>query len=263
MFKMRPSRVLRKLRANEVAYCFKHNLNDPRSVDLAGLFGFDCHWLCMEHSSGDWSAIEAQIYAAKSRNTDTVVRVPRGPYSDYIKPLELDATGIMVPHVMNAREARAVVRMTRFHPLGRRPIDGGNADGGYCNVDLHEYLRQSNEEHFVAVQIEDPEALDELDAICAVEGIDIIFFGPADFSHGIGAPGEFDHPMVREARLRIAEAARAHGKFAGTVASPESARECADMGYLFLAVGADVIGISDYCMKIASRLGLLPDHSKA
>ncbi len=67
--------------------------------------------------------------AAKVFDVDAIVRVPRGSYSDMIRPLELDAAGIMVPHVMSAEDARQVVRWTRFAPVGLRPLDGGNADG--------------------------------------------------------------------------------------------------------------------------------------
>jgi len=127
--------------------------------------------------------------AAKVHDTDVMVRVARGSYSDHVKPLELDAAGIMVPHVMSLADARRVVSMTRFHPIGRRPVDGGNADGSYCAVDSLTYFREANRERFVCVQIEDPEPLDDLDAIAALDGIDMLFFGPADFSQGIGAPG--------------------------------------------------------------------------
>ena len=257
---MRPSRVLRKLRNGEVAFAFKHNLSDPRVVDIAGRFGFDFVWLCMEHIGNDWSAIESQIYAAKAWDMDVMVRVPRGSYSDCVRPLELDATGIMVPHIMSLADAKNVVRMTRFHPVGRRAVDGGNADGGYCNIDFTDYLRQANEQRFVAVQIEDPEPLDELDAICALEGIDIIFFGPADFSHSIGAPGQWDHPKLVEARRRVAETATRHGKFASTPASPENVEELIAEGYRAFNTGADVVGLSRYCSDLSSRFGLQPNN---
>ena len=104
----------------------------------------------------------------------------------------MDASGIMVPHIMSLEDAKRVVWMTRFHPIGRRPVDGGNADGAYCAVDFVQYLQEANENRFLCVQIEDPEPLDELEAIVKLDGIDIVFFGPGDFSHGIGAPGQFD-----------------------------------------------------------------------
>lgn len=252
---MRPSRVLAKLRAGEVVNCFKLNLADARAVEIAALAGFDCLWLDREHVPNDLAVIEQGIWAAKAHDADVMVRVARGSYSDYIRPLEMDAAGIMVPHVMSLADAQAVVRMTRFHPLGRRPVDGGNADGAYCGIDFVEYLQQANDQRFVVVQIEDPEPLAELDAIAALPGIDMLFFGPGDFSHAIGAPGVWDHPQLLDARRRVAEAARAHGKFAGTVASPANLAELIDLGYRFLSLGADVVGLSQYCRAMRAEFG--------
>ena len=258
MISMRPSRVLKKLRDGGVALSFKNNLSDPRVTDIAAMSGFDCVWICMEHIGLSWPAVEAQIYAAKSWDVDVLVRVPRGSYSDCIKPLELDAAGIMVPHVMSVEDARNVVRMTRFHPIGRRPVDGGNADGRYCNMPFTDYIRQANEQRFVIVQIEDPEPMDDLDAICAVEGIDMIFFGPGDFSHGIGAPAQMDHPRVVDARKRVAEAAIKHGRFAGTTGGLDNVEDLVKLGYRFVNIGADVLAISEYCKNIVSTFRKSP-----
>jgi 4-hydroxy-2-oxoheptanedioate aldolase len=156
----------------------------------------------------------------------------------------------MVPHVMGLEDAKSVVNMTRFHPVGRRPLDGGNADGAYCLVDFDEYLHKSNSDRFVMIQIEDPEPMEELDAICALDGIDVIFFGPADFSHGLGAPGDFSHPELLRARELIAKTARKYGKFAGTVGSPQNMAELWSMGYQFIACGADVLGLASYYKTI-------------
>ena len=255
---MRPSRTLAKLRAGEVASCFKTNLADARAVEIAAMAGFDCVWSDMEHVPNDLAVIERGIWAAKAHGTDVLVRVSRGSYSDYIRPLEMDAAGIMVPHVMSLADAQAVVRMTRFHPLGRRPVDGGNADGAYCNIDFLEYLKHANEQRFVVVQIEDPEPLAELDAIAALPGIDMLFFGPGDFSQGIGAPGQWDHPQLLDARRRVAEVALAHGKFAGTVATSGRLDELIALGYRFLSMGADVVGLSQYCKSVMSEFTKRP-----
>lgn len=250
---MRPSRVLKKLRAGEVVNCYKSNLTCHRVAEIAGMMGYDCIWPDQEHVANDYSVIERFILASKVYDMDTLIRVPRGSYSDYIRPLELDASGIMVPHIMSAADARSVVRQTRFQPVGRRPVDGGNADGAYCNIDFPTYLQQANRERFVIVQIEDPEPLAELDAIASVEGIDMLFFGPGDFSHGIGAPGQWNDPRIKDARKRVAEAALAHGKFAGTPASPDSMAELLAMGYRFLTMGADVIALSANCRDILEK----------
>jgi len=247
--KMRPSKVLKKLRDGEVVSCFNIHL-DPQVTDIAGMAGFDCVWIDREHLAADWSSLQMHIWAAKSNDMDVMVRVSRGGYSDYIKPLELDATGIMVPHIMGVDDARKVVQMTRFHPIGRRPLDGGNADGGYATIDYKDYLPQANKERFVIVQIEDPEPLDDLDAIAALDGIDMLFFGPADFSQGIGSPGNWVHPALVDARRQVAEVAIKHGKFAGTTGSINNMNDLIKLGYKFINVGADVIGIGTYCKQL-------------
>ncbi|TAN01339.1 MAG: aldolase [Chitinophagaceae bacterium] len=243
---MRKSKVLQKLRAGQTASCIKINLADPRVAEIASIAGFDCVWIDQEHIGQDWSVVEANVWATKAHDTDVIVRVSRGGYSDYIKPLELDATGIMVPHIMSLEDTKSIVRMTRFHPVGRRPVDGGNADGAYTALDFNDYLKQANEQRFIVLQIEDPEPLPELDAIAALDGFDMLFFGPGDFSQGIGAPGQWDHPEIIKTRMRVAAVAKKYGKFAGTVGSPANLKELLDMGYQFVSVGADVVGLQHY-----------------
>lgn len=261
---LRPSRVLSKLRAGKTALGTKLNLADSRAAEIAASSGFDCIWTCQEHVGNDYSVIQNQILAAKVWDCDTVCRVPKGSYSDYVKPLELDATGIMVPHLMSAEEARNIVKMTRFHPVGRRPLDGGNADGLYCKIPQAEYLEHSNKEKFIILQIEDPEPLAELDEIASVEGYDMLFFGPGDFSHSIGDPGNFANPQVLDARKRIAETAAEYGKFAGTVGSLANVTELIDMGYNFINIGADVIFLVEGYKKIISTLKEMPsDKTKS
>ncbi|MBI4232242.1 aldolase [Candidatus Peregrinibacteria bacterium] len=250
---MRASHVLQKLHSGDVICCFKLNLSCARVIEIPAMFGFDCIWLDMEHTANDWSVIEKQINTAKAYSIDTMVRVARGGYSDYIRPLELDASGIMVPHIMSLKDAKDVVRMTRFHPIGRRPVDGGNADGAYANIEFKEYIRQANERRFIVVQIEDPEPLNELDAIASLEGIDIIFFGPSDFSQGIGAPGEWEHSKIKETRKRVADVCLSHGKFAGTGGTLTNLEEIVKMGYRFINFGADVIGVSHYCKDLMAE----------
>ena len=254
---MRSSVVLKKLRSGGLASCVKINTQDQRVIEIAALCGFDCVWTDMEHVANNYNVIENQILAAKVHNTDCMVRVARGSYSDHVRPLELDAAGIMVPHVMNLEDAKRVVWMTRFHPVGRRALDGGNADGSYCMMDGLEYMEQANRDRFVMIQIEDPEPMADLDAICALEGIDIVFFGPADFSQGIGDPCNFSNPKLLEARRLVAETAIKHGKIAGTVGSPANLKELYDMGYRFISMGADVVGLLNYFKEIMASFKAL------
>lgn len=250
---MRESKVLKKLRSGETVSCFKVNIADPQSTAIAALSGFDCVWADREHLAQDWSVYNSHVWASKSYDTDLLVRVPRGSYSDYVKPLELDATGILVPHVMGVEDAKRIIEYTRFHPIGKRAIDGGSADGAFTNLDFNTYIKSANEQRFVIFQIEDVEALDEIDEIAALDGFDMLFFGPGDFSQSIGAPGDWNNPRIADARKRVAEAAIRHGKFAATTGSIDKLDEFVEMGYRFINVGADVVGMSSYCSGLMSK----------
>ena len=248
----RPSRLLRELKAGRNPCTLKLNLNDPRIIELAGLAGASAVWLCNEHVPNDWLNLENQVRAAKLHDMDSIVRVSKGGYSDYVKPFEMDATAIMVPHVTTAEEARKIVEMTRFMPLGRRPIDGGNTDGAFCQIPTADYLRHSNSERLLILQIESPEALANVEKIAAVPGFDVLLFGPGDFSHLIGKAGQISDPEVVAARRRVAAAAQAHGKYLmmpGMIAPrPELEAE----GWRIFNIGADVISLGTALNKLVA-----------
>lgn len=243
---MKRSKTLDVMRGGGVANCTKLSLYDSRAIEIACLSGFDCLWVDTEHVPNDWDVVERQVLAAKAYDTDIIVRVARGSYSDLIKPLELDATGIMVPHIMDVEDAKRVVYYTRFHPIGRRPIDGGNADGKFCILPVKDYLAQSNDRRMLIVQIEDKEAVPYLEEICKLDGIDVIFFGPGDYSHSLGIPGQTNHPDVERLRRRIPEICARYGKFAGTTCAPEEVPRIRALGYRFISTGGDVLGLHDY-----------------
>ena len=250
---MRKSRVLRKMRNGEMAICAKMNLCDPRGVEIAAMCDYDCVWLDMEHVPNDYATIENCVRAAKIYDCDVLTRVAKGGYNDFIRPLEADSTGIMVPHLMSLKEAKEIVYFTKFHPIGRRPLDGGNADGKFCLVDPLDYIKQANEERFVVVQIEDPEPLAELEEICALDGIDMIFFGPADFTQGLGVPCDFSDKRVAETRELVAKTARKYGKFAGTTGSADNIGELYAMGYQFVNITADVVALANNYQSLLKK----------
>lgn len=254
---LRPSRVLRELRAGQLATLYKLNLADPRVAGIAAQCGVSALWLCNEHVPNDWLNLENQIRAAALHDTDVLVRVTKGSYSDYIRPLEAGAAGIIVPHVATAEEARQVVTWARFHPLGRRPLDGGNADGGYAQVPTKEYVEFSNREKLVILQIESPEAVENVEAIAAMDGFDLLMFGPGDFAHLVGKPGDIGCPEVEAARRRVEAAALAHGKRCVAVAVPGSPEELLARGYSLVHTGADVVSLAQ-----GVQAALAPFHSQ-
>jgi 4-hydroxy-2-oxoheptanedioate aldolase len=258
--KLRSSRVLKLLKENQLPTVLKVNLSDPRVTEIAGLCGADAVWLCTEHVPNDWIGLENQIRAARVHNIDTLVRVGRGSYSDYIRPFEADATGIIVPHVASGDEARQIIEWVRLHPIGKRALDGGNTDGQFCLVPMEDYIRHSNTERVVILQIESPEALEKLDEIAAVPGFDGILFGPGDFSHRIGKPGQLDNPVVVAARKRVAAAARKNGKFAMTAGLIAPLGDLVAEGYHVIGIGADVVALTGYVkQRLELVRGLISD----
>ena len=251
---MRNSKVLKIMREGGVAISTKCNLDDPRSAIIGAACGFDCVWIDLEHTPLDIGKVEEFARAVALFDVDLLTRVRKGSYSDMVNPLEADSTGIMIPHLMSLKEAKDIVYYTKFHPIGRRPIDGGNADNLFCIGDMNEYIVKANQERFNVVQIEDPEPLDELEEICALEGIDMIFFGPADFSQGIGDTLNFANPKLIETRELVAKTARKYGKFAGTVGSTENFSDLIKLGYNFINITSDVVILKDIQLKTVENL---------
>jgi len=252
------SRVLAKLRKNEPVVCAKQNIANPWITETVGLAGYDFIWLCMEHCTGDYGAVEQCIRAAKLHGMDAMVRVNKSGYSDVIKPLELGATGLMYPHCMDGEEAANAVRMARFQPIGRRAIDGGNLDGEFCSHTLADYIAHANEHTFLIAQIEDKEAIEHVDAIVGTHGLDAVFIGTGDLSHSLGTAGQYDNPEIVRTIDTVAEACKKHGKHWGLPVSMETIKQYYDMGARFFAAGADVVGLRLYyrdCLE-ATRAAL-------
>lgn len=249
----RKNRIIEKLKADALVTSLKVNCTDSIPVEIACMCGVDCIWLDMEHCAADYNEIGKQILAAKAHGAEVIVRTPRGAYSNVTRPLELDASGVMVPHVMGLEDAKQVVYYTKFHPIGRRPIDGGNADGKYGLLSVEDYIRYSNEEKLTIIQIEDIEALEQVEEIAKLDGIDMLFFGPADFSQSIGEPTNIGNERTLAAKRKVAEVARANGKFAGTVGDPSNVKQLYDMGYRFINLGADVDGLCMYFADVMEK----------
>ena len=238
---MRRSTVKARLAAGEVVYVVKAAYRDPRVVELMGGMGFDCVWICNEHIANDRSTLEAMVCAGRAGDIDTMVRIHPKNYTDIIQVLEMGANGIMLPQLTSARQVKALVDEIYFAPRGRRKIDGIGADANFGLLPLQEYLRRANEETFVVAQIETVEALEEIDAIAAVEGVDVVFIGPADLSLAVGHPGDVNCPEVLRACEDVLAACRRHGKTPGIACgTPEQAEMRFAQGFRFLT------GASDY-----------------
>jgi 4-hydroxy-2-oxoheptanedioate aldolase len=239
---MKKSRVKAKLTRNEPVLITSLHLNDPSMYELTSLMGFDGIWLDLEHHGHSLETANELLRAARVGRSDVMVRPAKGEFMRMSRILEAGAQGIMYPRCDNAEEAAEVVRWSKFAPLGTRGVDGANPDMPYCTMPLTDYLREANEQTFNVIQLESPESLEHADAIAALDGVDVLFLGPGDFSILAGIPGQFDHPKIKEARNAIAAAAAAHGKHWGMPAfSTEHASELIEAGARFICHKADII----------------------
>jgi len=211
-------------------------------VEMIGLLDFDAVWLDMEHQNFSYNQIFNLTLACRTTGMDGMVRIRKGAYWSYSRAFEAGAAGIMVPHCLSGEEARNIVRFSRFAPMGMRGMDGIEPAADYGLAPMAEYMEHANRETFIAVQIEDAEAVKNVDEIAAVEGIDILFVGPADLSQSLGVPLQFDHQLVRDAIDRVANAAAKHSKWWGIpVDGPEKGEVYYEMGARFLASGSAII----------------------
>jgi 4-hydroxy-2-oxoheptanedioate aldolase len=211
---------------------------DPVVIEVIAETGFTCVWLDMEHSHLDLAGLSTMVLAARAVNLDVVVRIPHGPYNQIVKTLEVGAGGVIWPHCKSAAEARELVRMAKFRPLGLRGIGGGR-DSHYGKLPTTEYLDAANDNTLLGVMIEDEEGVEDVEAIAGVEGIDLLFVGPGDLSHSYGVEREPGSPVTQERVLqaydRVAKACRANGKVMGTAVGPgEPMRQVVQRGARWL-----------------------------
>ncbi len=255
---MRPSKIKAKLARREPVLVTALALTDASLFELASLMGFDGIWLDLEHHAHSVETAATLMRAARVGTADVMARPAKGEFMRLARLLEAGANGIMYPRCDNAQEARDLVTWSKFHPRGKRGIDSANADNPYCMMPLAPYVAYANEQTFLVAQIEDPAALEHVDEIAEVDGIDVLFFGPGDFGVLSGIPGQWEHPSSTAAIKRIAAAAERAGKAWG-MPSPtvERTRELLDMGARFLAHGADIIMVKSGLEAIQDKFATL------
>jgi len=202
-----------------------NRVTEPWLAEVAGKLGFDVIWFDMEHRAHGYEMIDRMSVACRATGVDLMVRIRKTGYTSAMRALEFGANGIMVPHCCSAQEAQQWVNWTRFPPQGKRGFDGAGADGDYALTDPLEYLKERNHETFLALQIEDPEAVNCVEEIAAVDGVDLLFVGPADLSISYGVPMQRQHPLVQRALDRVANAAEKAGKWWGTVTETPAAAQ--------------------------------------
>ncbi len=239
---MRPSRIKAKLARNEPVLVSALHFVDPSVYELVSLMGIDGIWLDMEHHATSLEKANELMRAARVGVSDIIARPGKGEFMRMGRMLEAGAQGIMYPRCDDAKEAAEVVRWSKFAPLGERGIDTANPDNPYCSMPLDQYLLEANRQTFVVIQLEQAHAIEQADAIAAVEGVDMLMLGPGDFSILSGIPGQMDHDLIRQAKEKIAAAAKNAGiHWGSTCGTVQDIADMLKMGARFICHGCDLL----------------------
>ncbi|KIX08152.1 uncharacterized protein Z518_02808 [Rhinocladiella mackenziei CBS 650.93] len=220
--------------------------------------GFD--WICIdcEHGNIADSDMHDSVHAIASCNVSPIVRIPANEGWMVKRALDAGAHGIIVPLLYSVEDARRLVQTAKFPPYGKRGFGSPFSMGAFdVKGDLSgfEYMKNANENLLTIVQIETKDALDCVEEIAQVDGIDVLFVGPWDLGNNIGHPvmGDFD-PELKEAIARILKAAQGAGKKSGIYCpSGEFAKRYADMGFQMISVVNDMTAIPTFMADSLSK----------
>lgn len=226
------------LAAGQVQIGLWSSLSSNVTVELLAGAGF--HWLLldMEHSPNDLESLFSQLQAAQPYPSSAVVRVPWNDAVMLKRVLDAGAQSVLIPMIDTVEQARAAVAATRYPPRGIRGVGGTTRATRWGRI--ANYPKRAESELCVLLQVETAQALDNLEAIAAVEGVDGIFVGPADLHASMGHVGERHHPQVWERIEDAIRRIRVAGRAPGFLTSNETdARRILELGGQFVAVGSD------------------------
>lgn len=201
--------------------------------------GIDFLWIDLEHRPYATNEVRWIPIMCRQAGCAPMIRVP-GLDSTWIKKaLDIGANTIMVPQINTADEAKRAVEYAKYPPEGSRGISP--LWTAFMDVTWDDYLPVANDETCVVVQIESPQGIANLDEIAAVDGVDIVFAGPADLSASLGVIGQFNHPDLQRFLADFPQRVAEHGKPAGiTYAALEQVRWSYEQGYRFINIGTVV-----------------------
>lgn len=191
---------------------------DPMMVEMFGLAGgYAGFWLDGEHASLSTQQIMVAALAARANNMDSFVRIAPTGYAAVTQCLEAGAGGVMAAQIHSAEHAEEFVKWAKFAPRGVRGLNISGRDANYTHKAAPQFIEDANRENFLAIQIETLGSVEDADKIAAIDGVDLLFVGPADLSLSMGIVGQFHSDKLWEGIDRVAAACRNHGKTWGAV----------------------------------------------
>ncbi len=230
-------------------------VRNPNVAHLLARCGFDFMVIDNEHGSYSDETVSDMIAGARGANIPVIVRIPEIRRATILKPLDAGAAGLLVPMVDTAEQAAEVVRHAKYPPQGQRGAALRRPQRLDGRVDAAAYLAQANRDTFIAVQAETRIAIDNVESIAAVEGVDCVFAGPFDLSVDLGHPGKGNHPDEVAALDRMTAGCRGQGKIAGTLMFDAAMLTgWIHKGMRFVIYSGDMAMLADMAAKAVTEL---------
>jgi 2-keto-3-deoxy-L-rhamnonate aldolase RhmA len=216
------------------------DLASPLAVELLGRAGFDWVVLDLEHGAATEADLLGLLHAAAATPMAAVVRAQSGERLRIGRALDLGAVGVMVPQSQTVDQVREAVSYLRYPPAGVRGVALRTRGAGFGALSHADLARVVNERIVGVIQVESTAIVGAAEEIAAIEGVDVMFVGPADLSHALGVPGQFDDPSYLEAIGAVVAACQRHGKEAGILLYDTTtlARHL-ELGFRFIGLGSE------------------------
>ena len=230
-----------RLKAGETLLCGWTQLADPLAAEAIAASGFPAVNIDCQHGYAGYEAMKASLFGVLAGGAAPIVRIPHGDFAFAARALDLGAEAVIAPMINSASDAKRYVEAAKYPPLGERSW-GPSRMMHVWGMDKDQWLAAANGLQLTLAMIETRAAVDAVDEIAAVEGIDGLFIGPADMSVSAsgGAAMDPENSSVLATMDAVADACKRHGKFAtGYAQSPKLADEYRKRGYCLIACGSD------------------------
>ena len=250
--------VKEKLVRNEVVTSMTVRL--VRSIEIAQIArtaGFDTLYVDVEHNSFSFDATGQICMAALAVGITPFVRVPTSRPEHVSRALDGGALGVIVPHIRSADDARRVVLASKFPPYGERSAAGQLPHLQYRSFPTAIANQALNDATMVTVMMETNDALENVEEIAAVEGVDMMMIGSSDLTAEMGIAGQYEHPKLRDAYVRTIAACRKHGKHVGVgglSSRPDLVAEFVRLGARYVSTGTDLAFLLGACTQKAKQV---------
>lgn len=234
------SNLKQRLKNGEVCVGPFFKTLNQNMVEMMGFAGYDFIIVDNEHANFGHVDIENIIRAADGVGLDSIIRIPSGSEEHVLHSLDSGAIGIQVPSLRTVEEVKAMAPHTKYYPEGHRGINTGQRAAKYGFMDGKEYFKLANENTLVVVHVENLDMAKQVDKLCAIPEVDVVFIGPADLSQSMGMPMQTSAPEVVAVIDEIIEKIKASGKIVGIwVGNEKDAARYIEKGARYLGYGSD------------------------